>query len=465
MALNMRITAAGRAALLNNQSTGTDATVIAEIGLTETAFDPAAATALPGEFKRITTFGGEVVDAETIHVNIVDQSIDSYALRGIAAYLDDGTLFAIGGDEDHEIVIIEKASAAQMMLSLDVRLAELTTATIEFSGGGFTNPPASETVLGVTRRSTNTQAIGGTNTDTAMAPANTKAVLDHRFGESAPSALMKTMLSRATAALLRNDLGLKAAALKDEGTGSTLDADTVDGLHAAAFLLATSRGANGGVAPLDAGGKVPESHLPSIAVVDVFPVASQAAQLALSAQRGDVAVRTDLNKSYMRNSGTAGTMADWTELRTPTDAVLSVAGRTGAITLVIADIGGLQGALDAKANLSGATFTGAVAAPSFNGTSVPPSSQRYKELIRGIDPGDAMQILREIAFCWYRMRDTGTESAGVIAERLADGPLDFCVVRDAQGRPDAVNYHPLFTVACSAVLDIDRRLRAIEESR
>lgn len=463
--MQLRITAAGRAALLNNQSTGTQDTVIAEIGLTSTAFNPATATSLPGEFKRIITFGGDVVDPETIHVTIVDNTTDTYALRGLAAYLDDGTLFAIGGDANAANVIAEKASAAQMLLSVDVRLAELTTATITFSGGGFTNPPASETVLGVLRIATTAQAQEGTNDSRAMTPAKTQAQIDQRFGPDAPSALMRTILARATAALIRNDLGIKSAAQKDEGAGNGLDADTLDGLQATAFLLASTRGTAGGVASLDAGGKVPESQLPSIAVVDVFTVASQAAQLALSAQRGDIAVRTDLNRSYIRNAGTAGTMADWTELRTPTDAVLSVAGKTGAVALVIADIGGLSTALDAKANLSGANFTGAVTAPTFGGTSAPPSSARYKELIRSIDPADAMQILRDITPCWYRMRATGAESAGVIAERLADGPLDFCVLRDAQGRPDAVNYDPLFTVACAALLDIDRRLRAIEESR
>jgi hypothetical protein len=53
----------------------------------------------------------------------------------------------------------------------------------------------------------------------------------------------------------------------------------------------------------------------------------------LTTQEGDVVVRSDENKSYVRNSGTAGTMADFTLLATPTDAVLSVDGNTGAITL------------------------------------------------------------------------------------------------------------------------------------
>lgn len=463
--MQLRITAAGRAALINAQNTGTQATVISEIGITATAFDPEVTNALPDEIKRIYTFGGDVVDDETFHINMVDDSIDSYTMRGLAVYLDDGTLFAIGGDPNSSNSIVQKSSAAQVMLSVDVKLTELTTATITFSGSGFTNPSASENVLGVVRLANNTQAISGTNDSAAMTSSDTKQYVDNRFGESAPSALAKTLIAADTQTAVRSALSIKSAALRDEGHGNNLDADKLDGKHATEFILATARGAAGGVADLDAGGKVPAARLPSIALVDTYEVGSQAAQLALSAQRGDVAVRSDINRSYIHNGGTAGTMSDWTELRTPTDVVLSVAGRTGAIALVVADVGGLQGALDAKANLSGAAFTGGISAPTFNGTSAPPSSKRYKEMIRDIDPADAMQILRDVSFCWYRMRDTRQESAGVIAEALADTPLDFVVIRDADGRPDAVNYQPLFTVACAAIVDIDRRLRSLEEPR
>lgn len=87
------------------------------------------------------------------------------------------------------------------------------------------------------------------------------------------------------------------------------------------------------------GGVVPTSQIPSIAISEVFTVASQAAQLALSTQTGDIVIRTDLSKSYVRNSGTAGTMADYTELATPTDAVTSVNGQTGLVVLGKADVG------------------------------------------------------------------------------------------------------------------------------
>jgi len=70
-----------------------------------------------------------------------------------------------------------------------------------------------------------------------------------------------------------------------------------------------------------------------VALTTVQAAANQAAQLALTAQEGDVVVRSDENKTYMHNGGSAGTMADYTLLATPTDTVLSVNGATGAVTL------------------------------------------------------------------------------------------------------------------------------------
>ena len=70
-----------------------------------------------------------------------------------------------------------------------------------------------------------------------------------------------------------------------------------------------------------------------IALTTVQIAANQVAQLALTAEAGDVVVRSDENKSYMHNGGTAGTMGDYTLLATPTDVVLSVDGAVGAVTL------------------------------------------------------------------------------------------------------------------------------------
>jgi|APSaa5957512535_1039671.scaffolds.fasta_scaffold00269_6 hypothetical protein len=70
-----------------------------------------------------------------------------------------------------------------------------------------------------------------------------------------------------------------------------------------------------------------------IALTTVQVAANQTAQLALTAQEGDIVVRSDENKTYCHNGGTAGTMADYTLLATPTDTVLSVNGDTGAVTV------------------------------------------------------------------------------------------------------------------------------------
>lgn len=104
-------------------------------------------------------------------------------------------------------------------------------------------------------------------------------------------------------------------------------------------LLANQMAVANGLATLDAGGKIPSGQLPAIAITSTFPVASQAAMLALTAETGDVAVRSDLNKSFiLGGGGNPATLGDWIELLTPTDTVLSVNGQTGAVSLTTTDI-------------------------------------------------------------------------------------------------------------------------------
>lgn len=81
------------------------------------------------------------------------------------------------------------------------------------------------------------------------------------------------------------------------------------------------------------GGKIPAAQLPSIAINEVYPAASQAAMLALAANVGDVAVRTDLvpNQTFMLSASPASTLANWIEIGT-SSPVSSVVGQVGAIT-------------------------------------------------------------------------------------------------------------------------------------
>ena len=86
-------------------------------------------------------------------------------------------------------------------------------------------------------------------------------------------------------------------------------------------------------------GTLPSSVLPPVALTTVQVASSLSAMLALTTEQGDVVVRSDLNKSYMKNTGTSGTISDFTELMTPTDSVLSVNGETGTVVLTTGDIG------------------------------------------------------------------------------------------------------------------------------
>jgi len=80
-------------------------------------------------------------------------------------------------------------------------------------------------------------------------------------------------------------------------------------------------------------GTIPSNVLPPVAITTTQTASSEVAMLALTAQEGDVVVRTDENRSYIHNGATSGTMSDFTELATPTDSVLSVNGETGTVVL------------------------------------------------------------------------------------------------------------------------------------
>jgi hypothetical protein len=125
--------------------------------------------------------------------------------------------------------------------------------------------------------------------------------------------------------------------------GATLDTAVANiATNTSALSAIGGRDLAGGYPGLDDSGLLKTEQFPLIAIGEVFLVGNEAEQLALTAQKGDLAVRTDENKSYCNNGGLAGTIADWTLLRTPVDLVLSVSGTTnqvianqttGAITL------------------------------------------------------------------------------------------------------------------------------------
>lgn len=87
-----------------------------------------------------------------------------------------------------------------------------------------------------------------------------------------------------------------------------------------------------GLATLDANSKLDAGQLPALAITETFVVNTEAAMLALDCQQGDVAVRSDEQKSYILTAEPASTLANWQELLVPTGAgVASFNGRTGSV--------------------------------------------------------------------------------------------------------------------------------------
>lgn len=127
--------------------------------------------------------------------------------------------------------------------------------------------------------------------------------------------------------------------------GKTLDAadiptiskDKVSGLGTAATLNTGT--AAGNVVAVGSDGKISSDLLPALAITDTFVVDSEAAMLALSVQIGDVAIRTDLSKSFILKATPATQLANWQEMLTPASPVQSVNGKTGAVTLTASNVG------------------------------------------------------------------------------------------------------------------------------
>ncbi|MCC2602538.1 gp53-like domain-containing protein [Sphingopyxis yananensis] len=204
--LNLVITDAGRAALVNAAHNGTLPVIISHCGVSASAVVPVpTAATLPEEIKRLATLSGGVVAENTIHVTIRDESSDIYTLRSLALYLGDGTLFAIHGQP---APIMEKSAGAMLLMALDAQFVDVDATHLSFGDSNFLNPPATETVQGVIEIATQPEANSGVDDQRALTP------------KKARLALMTWLLAQ-------------------DGAGSGLDADLLDGQHASAFLQAS----------------------------------------------------------------------------------------------------------------------------------------------------------------------------------------------------------------------------------
>lgn len=167
------ITDAGRAALVAPGNTGTTAHQVTQIGLATAAFVfKPDMIAMPSELKRITTFGGDTVAKDTIHIVIQDDSADQYKLYGFGLYLDNGVLFGVYVQNDP---ILEKAPASMLLLAADTVFASIDVTKLVFGSTSFLNPPATTERQGVVELATQAEVDAGADSVRAVTPKTAAA--------------------------------------------------------------------------------------------------------------------------------------------------------------------------------------------------------------------------------------------------------------------------------------------------
>lgn len=232
--------------------------------------------------------------------------------------------------------------------SLNMGNAASGTLSTAYGGTGTT----SATGTGSTVRNTSPTLAGTPLSTTAAADTNSTQIATTAFVIGQASSTSPVMNGAAT-------------------VGASLRYARADHVHPSdtSKVNTSLLGVANGVATLDSGGKVPTTQLPAY-VDDVLEYANQAAFPA-TGETGKIYVALDTNKTY-RWSGSV-------YVYITSGAVDSVAGKTGVVTLVKADVGlsnvdntsdankpvstAQQTALNLKANLASPALTGVPTAP------------------------------------------------------------------------------------------------------
>lgn len=176
--MNLLVTNAGLAALVNAEATGTETITISEIKFGLGQYTPTKTqTAMQTPFKTLTALSGGAVSANTLHVTAEDASTETYTVYEVGVFLSDGTLFAVGSQTTP---ILQKASGAVALLSVDIALADHSAATVTVGDTNFFNPQATTEVKGVVELATADETKAGTDAARAVTPASLKAELDVR---------------------------------------------------------------------------------------------------------------------------------------------------------------------------------------------------------------------------------------------------------------------------------------------
>lgn len=225
-----------------------------------------------------------------------------------------------------------------------------------------------------------------TPTDLGAIPLTQKAAADGVASLDSSGKLVASQMPAPTAGVASVDGRSGTVLLNDLyaalGHTHTFPVTSVNGLTGAVTLTATSvsaipaaeKGAASGVAQLDAGSHLMLYQFPEEAWVGVFDAVSQAAMLALSANRSDLCRRTDIGETFILTGNDPSVLADWKALLHPAPLVTSVNTETGAVVLSAADVGAVattdRGAANGVASLDATTKIPAAQIPNLDASKI-----------------------------------------------------------------------------------------------
>jgi hypothetical protein len=189
------------------------------------------------------------------------------------------------------------------------------------------------------------------------------------------------------------------------------------------FVLASEKAANSGVATLDGSGKLTSTQIPAIAISDYLgSAASEAAMLALSGEKGDWCVRTDLSTSWIITGSDPTQLSSWTQLAYPTAPVTSVAGKTGVVTLAAGDVGLANVTNDAQLKIASnlSDLNNASTARTNLGVAIGSDVQAHDA-----DLDSWAGVTRASGFDTFAATPSSANLAGLVSDETGSGELVF----------------------------------------
>jgi hypothetical protein len=247
----------------------------------------------------------------------------------------------------------------------------------------------------------------------------------------------RSHLGLGSAATQNSDVFLAVANALSELAGVAATARTSLGLGTAAVL---NTGTTSGTIPiLGSGGLLNTSVLPPLAIGATRVVASQAAMLALVVEEGDIACRSDLNKSFRLTTNSPSTLADWQELLVSGESpVQSVCGKIGVVLLDYADLSGFGSAathVDTDFELAGTAAT-AIAAELAGGGSI--DTAIIAAITAALGGGGSIATAIASAIAALSLQDASTHPASDFVLASAGVASDSFLTNDGSPRTATV---------------------------